>query len=93
MRLIYNFTCLYKYCRFFRFDICLFVNYFTFKDSQNCFCYLYLRMHHAYFLSLNNDIVDIETADGICSPTFVVYNFSRLFLNPFIFPIKDPRSG
>ena len=50
-------------------------------------------MHHAYFLSLNNDIVDIETADGICSPTFVVYNFSRLFLNPFIFPIKDPRSG
>ena len=31
---------------------------------------------------LNDDIIDIEKLDGICSPTFVVTEFSELFLHP-----------
>ena len=31
-------------------------------------------------MSLNDDIVDIEKADEIRSPTFVVDDFSELFL-------------
>ena len=42
---------------------------------------------------LNDDIVDIEKPDGICLPTFVVNEFSRLFLHPSIFSVKDPRSA
>ena len=40
---------------------------------------------------LNYDIVDIEKLDGLCSPTFVVINFSGLFLHPsiHIFSIED----
>ena len=37
---------------------------------------------------LNDDIVDIEKLDGICSPTFVVDELSGLFLNPSVFSIK-----
>ena len=42
---------------------------------------------------LDDDIVDIEKPDGICSPTFVVDEFSVLFLYPSIFSIKHPRSA
>ena len=42
---------------------------------------------------LNDDIVDIEKLDGICSTTFVVDEFSGLFLQPSIFSIKHSRSG
>ena len=42
---------------------------------------------------LNDDIVDIEKPDGICSPTFVVDEFSGLFLHPSIFSIKHSRSA
>ena len=45
------------------------------------------------FYVLNDDIVDIEKADRICSLTFVVDNFSGLFLHPSIFSIKDFRSA
>ena len=31
------------------------------------------------FMPLNDDIVDIETPNGICSPAFVVDDFSGLF--------------
>ena len=31
---------------------------------------------------LNDDIADIETQDGICEPTIVVDESSRLFLRP-----------
>ena len=37
---------------------------------------------------LNNDIVGIEKPDGIRSPTFIVDEFSGLFLRLSIFPIK-----
>ena len=36
---------------------------------------------------LNGGIVDIEKPDGICSPTFLVDNFSVIFLHPAIYPI------
>ena len=42
---------------------------------------------------LNDDTVDIENLNGICSPTFVVDNFSGLFLHPWIFSIKHSRSA
>ena len=45
-------------------------------------------MYHAYFFSLNDDIIDIEKADIICLPTFVADKFLGLFLHPFIFLIK-----
>ena len=37
---------------------------------------------------LNEDIVKNVKPDGICSLTFVVDGFSRLFLQPSIFSIK-----
>ena len=44
-------------------------------------------------MSFNNDIVNIEKLDEICSATFVVNDFSGLFLNPSIFSIKDSISA
>ena len=40
---------------------------------------------------LNDDIVDIEKPDGICSLNLVADDFSGFFLHPPIFPIKDSR--
>ena len=34
------------------------------------------------FCALNDNIIDIEKSDEICSPTFVALEFSRLFLYP-----------
>ena len=42
---------------------------------------------------LKKDIVDIEKPDGICSLTFVVDEFSGLFLHPSIFSIIHSRSA
>ena len=41
----------------------------------------------------NGNIADIEKRDGICSPSFVVHDFSELFLHPSIFllKIRDPH--
>ena len=41
---------------------------------------------------LNDDIVDIEKADGICLSTFVVDEFSGLFLHQSVFFIQHSRS-
>ena len=40
---------------------------------------------------LSYDIVNIEKPNGICSPTFVVIEFSGLFLHPssFLLNIHD----
>ena len=40
---------------------------------------------------LNDDILEIEKPDGKCLPTFVVNEFSGLFLHiqPFILNIQD----
>ena len=42
---------------------------------------------------LNDDIVDSEKSNGICSPTFAVNEFSGLFLYPSFFSIKHSRSA
>ena len=42
---------------------------------------------------LNDDIVDIEKSDGMCSPAFVVDDISGLFLHPLIFSIKLLKSA
>ena len=42
---------------------------------------------------LNCNIGNIEKPDGICSLTFVMDNFSGLFLHPSIFSIKHSRSA
>ena len=41
---------------------------------------------------LIDDIVDIEKSEGTNSRTFVVDEFSVLFLHPLIFSIKHSRS-
>ena len=42
---------------------------------------------------LNDNIVDIEKPDGICSPNFAVDEFSGLLLHTSIFTIKHSRSA
>ena len=42
---------------------------------------------------LNDDIVEIEKPDEISFLTFVVNEFSRLFLHQSIFSIKNSRSA
>ena len=46
-----------------------------------------------FSILLNEDIVDIEKTDGICSLTFVVDDFSGLFIHPSIFSIGHSRSA
>ena len=45
-----------------------------------------------FSILLNNDILEIEKPDGICSPTIVVDEFSGFFLHPSLFYIKLSRS-
>ena len=65
-----------------------------------------LRIHKSFFVQylslytlcllsmlLNNDIVDIEKADGVCLLAFAVDNFSGLFLHSAIFSIIHSRSA
>ena len=42
---------------------------------------------------LSDDIADIKKPDGICFPTFVIDEFSGLFLHPSIFSIIRSRSA
>ena len=42
---------------------------------------------------LNEDILDIKKPNRICSPTFVVDEFSELYLHPSIFSIKHSTSA
>ena len=44
-------------------------------------------------MALNDNILDIEKPDGICSLTFVVDEFSGLFLHPSIFSIIHSRKA
>ena len=44
-----------------------------------------------FCILLSEDIVDIEKADEICSLTFVVNQFSGLFLHPSVFSIMYSR--
>ena len=56
---------------------------YSVKNSQNFFIQS-LLLYPSWLLSmlLNDDIVDIENLDRIFSSTFVVDEFSGLFLHP-----------
>ena len=64
------------------------------KNSQN-FLMQSLPLNTSYLFSmlLNDDIVEIEKLDGLCSPTFVADEFSGLFLHPSIFFIQHSGSA
>ena len=50
------------------------------KDSPNFFIEpLPLYTLFLFSMVLNDDIVDIEKPDGICSPAFVMFQFLELF--------------
>ena len=57
------------------------------KGSQNFFLQSF-TLYTLCLFSMNYDVVDIEKVDGICSLTFVVDEFSGLFLHPSNFSIK-----
>ena len=78
---------------YFCFKLIIFIACFL-KDSQNFFIQP-LRLHTSYLISmlLNDDIVGTEKFNGICSLTFVVDQFSGLFLHPSVFSIIHPRSA
>ena len=46
-----------------------------------------------FSMLLNDNIVEIEKLDGKCSPSFVVDEFSGLFLHPSNLPFKHSRSA
>ena len=53
------------------------------KNLQNIFMQsLSLHASCLFSMLLNDDILDTEKPDGICSFTFVVDEFSGLFLHP-----------
>ena len=63
------------------------------KDSQNFFIQsLPLYASCLFSMLLNEDIIDLEKPDGICSLTFVVDEFSGLLFHPSIFSIIHARS-
>ena len=62
------------------------------KYSQNFLVQLLLKYTSSLFsIFLNDDIVDIEQPDGMCSLTFVVNKFSGLLFNhqSFLLKIQD----
>ena len=64
------------------------------KNPRNFFMqFLPLYTPCLFSMVLNEDIVDIEKPDGICSLTFVMDEFSGLFLHPSIFCITYSRSA
>ena len=66
----------------------------SFRDSQKVLMQcspLYTLC--LFFIPRNVHSVDIENPQGICLLTFIVDNFSRLFLHVFILLIKDLRSA
>ena len=66
----------------------------SFKDLQNYFKQsLPLYTLYLFPISLNDDIVDIEQPDRICSPILVLDELLGLFLHPAVFSIKDSRSA
>ena len=63
------------------------------KDSQNFFMQsLPLYASCLFSMLLNDNIVEMKKAEGICLPTFSVDDFSGLFIHPSIFSIKHTGS-
>ena len=59
------------------------------KSFHAIFTSAYIKL---FSILLNDDFADIEKPDGICLATFVVDEFSGLFLHPSVFSIKHSRS-
>ena len=76
---------------FFVLKFVIFIAY-SLKNSQNLFIQS-LNLYKSWVLSMlvNEDIAEIEKGDGICSFTFVVDEFSGLFLHPSIFSMIHLR--
>ena len=73
---------------FFLFKITIFIACFL-QDSQDFFIKsLPLYTLCLFSMLLNDDILDIEKPFTIYLPTFVVDEFSGIFLHPSIFLIK-----
>ena len=63
------------------------------KDSQKFFMLsLPLCISCLFSILSNDDIIDIEKPDGICSLTLVLDEFVGFFLHPSVFSTKHPRS-
>ena len=63
------------------FNINLYESYFFYLRAllnihKNFSFKLYFCIDHAHFLSLNDDIADIQKSVGMCSSTFLVDDFS-----------------
>ena len=64
------------------------------KDSKNVFIpSLPLHISCLFSMPLNEDIIDIEKPDGICSLAVGVDECSGLFLHPSVYSIKDSKSA
>ena len=61
------------------------------KIDKNFPYNVYLYTSCLFSMLLNDDTVDIEKPDGIYLLTFVVDEFSGLFLHPSVFSIKYSR--
>ena len=86
-------TALLLIASFFLFEIIIFI-VCSLKNSNNFFIESF-SLHRSCLFSvlLNEEIVDVEKPDGICSLTFVVDEFSGLFLHPSIFSIIRSKSA
>ena len=82
-------------------DVCVLITSFFVLKLIISIAYSLTKHFYAVFASvyimiismlLNDAIVEIEKIDGICSNTFVVKEYTRLFSYP-IFSIKHPRSA
>ena len=79
----------YNFCCFFVNNFIFFVLNFipcSLNDSRNFFMQSIPQYTSCLlFMSLNDNIVDIEKSDGICSFTFVVDDFFIIFtsVNPY----------
>ena len=61
---------------------------------QNFFIESFPRYKVCLFSLLSKaHVVEVEYLQGICSSTFGVEDFSRLFVHPSIFSVRDSRSA
>ena len=91
--------CIFSFCFFvnnfifFFLKLIIFITY-SLKNSQNFFMQsLPLYASWIFSMLLNEDSVDIEKPDGICSLNFVADKFSGLFLHTSTFCIMHSRSA
>ena len=89
----YDFCCsflnnfIYLFSKLITFIVC------SLKDSQKFFMLsLPLCISCLFSILSNDDIIDIEKPDGICSLTLVLDEFVGFFLHPSVFSTKHPRS-